>query len=117
MRGDVIVGRAAVLNHLRRYLDGAEVHEYSATDLRGRMSRSLSIVTYRWQQDRTVDRVRSVTNGHDMIASCAMRDDGQLGWRIQLQPTPGGKAAAHGQLLCDCLSGDDRTAHARRFCR
>ena len=83
---DVIAGRAAVLAHLRRCLDRVDVHEYSATDLRGRVSRSLSIVTYRWQLDRTANGVRSVSDGRDMLALRAVRDDWQLGWRIQLSP-------------------------------
>ena len=84
--GDVVSGREAVLAHLRRSLDGAVIHEYSATDLRGRMSRSTSIVTYRWQIDRTVDGGRSVAEGRDMLALRAVGGGWQLGWRIQLPP-------------------------------
>jgi Domain of unknown function (DUF4440) len=83
---DVVAGRAAVLGHLRRCLDGVVVHEYSATDLRARVSGAISIVTYRWQLDRTVGAERAVAGGRDMLALRAVGDDRQLGWRIQLRP-------------------------------
>jgi len=80
---DVIVGRDAVLAYLRQGLDGAVVHEYNATDLHGRVVRSIGIVTYRWQLDRTTDGVRATDEGRDMLALRAVGADWQLAWRIQ----------------------------------
>ena len=82
---DVIVGRAAVLGHLRRALAGGVVHEYRATDVRGRASRSVSIVTYRWQLECARGGERSVAKGRDVPALRAVGEGCQLGWRIQLR--------------------------------
>ena len=62
-----IVGRDAVLAHLRAMMCGAQIHEYNTTDLKGHSSGSVGIITYRWQLDWTVDHKRRPLSGHDIL--------------------------------------------------
>jgi len=82
---DVIVGRAAVLAHLRAMIDGTTVHEYNATDLRARVCPATSIVTYRWQLDSSVNGMRSTSNGRDLLALRLTGHGWQLAWRVQFR--------------------------------
>jgi Domain of unknown function (DUF4440) len=62
-----IVGRKAVLAHLRAMMREVDVHEYNTTDLDGRFSGGLGIVSYQWQLDWTVQHRRQQLNGRDVL--------------------------------------------------
>ena len=73
-----IVGRDAVLAHLRAMMCGAQIHEYNTTDLKGHSSGSVGIITYRWQLDWTVDHKRRPLSGHDILVLRAVNESWQL---------------------------------------
>jgi hypothetical protein len=80
-----IAGRAAVLAHMRAMLNGTQVHEYNATDLKGYSCGTIGVITYRWQFDRTVDGERRATSGRDILVLQAAREGWQLVWRAQVR--------------------------------
>jgi len=84
-----IVGRTAVLKHLRSTMAQTQVHEYNATDLKGYTSGSISVITYRWQLDRTSDGERRSGSGRDiLVLQPALDAQWQLVWRGQtVRPT------------------------------
>jgi Domain of unknown function (DUF4440) len=80
-----IVGRDAVLAHLRAMMCGVQIHEYNATDLKGHSSGPVGIITYRWQLDWTVDHKRRPVSGRDILVLRAVNGSWQLMWRVQLR--------------------------------
>jgi ketosteroid isomerase-like protein len=80
-----IVGRAAVLTHLRAMMSGVLIHEYNATDLKGHSSGSVGVITYRWQLDWTVDHERRPRSGRDILVLRAASERWQLIWRVQVR--------------------------------
>lgn len=80
-----IVGRGAVLECLRAIFTDAQIHEYNATDLTGYSSGPVGVISYRWQLDWTVDRVRSETLGRDILALRSLPDGWRLVWRTQVR--------------------------------
>ena len=79
-----IVGRSAVLEHLRATMARTHIHEYDASDLKGYTSGSVGVITYRWQLDRTVDGERRSGYGRDILVLEPARDHWQLAWRGQM---------------------------------
>jgi ketosteroid isomerase-like protein len=80
-----IVGRDAVVAHLRAMMSGVCIHEYNATDLKGHSSGSVGVITYRWQLDWTVDRKRRPLSGRDILVLRAVSESWQLMWRVQVR--------------------------------
>jgi ketosteroid isomerase-like protein len=80
-----IVGRDAVLAHLRAMMCGVRIHQYNATDLKGHSSGSVGIITYRWQLDWTVDHKRRPVSGRDVLVLRAANESWQLIWRVQVR--------------------------------
>jgi hypothetical protein len=80
-----VVGRAAIVDHLRAMLSGAQVHEYNATDLKGHSSGPVGVISYRWQLDWTVDRARSEISGRDMLVLRSAPEGWLLVWRAQIR--------------------------------
>jgi ketosteroid isomerase-like protein len=80
-----IVGRDAVLAHLRAMMFGVRIHEYNATDLKGHSSGPVGVITYRWQLDWTVDHERRPLSGRDILVLCATSEGWQLMWRVQVR--------------------------------
>jgi ketosteroid isomerase-like protein len=80
-----IVGRDAVLAHLRAMMCGVQIHEYNATDLKGHSSGAVGVITYRWQLDWTVDRARRPLSGRDILVLRAASESWQLMWRVQVR--------------------------------
>lgn len=75
-----LAGRRAVLAHLRAMMQGAWVHEYNATDLRGRSSGAIGIVSYGWQLDWTFDHRRRQNSGRELLVLRAAPACG--GWQV-----------------------------------
>lgn len=84
--GRVLVGRRAVISHLRKFLAHAEVHEFNATDLRARSDRGGGFVSYRWQLDWTADGGRRVAEGRDLLSLRFIDGDWRMLWRLCLRP-------------------------------
>jgi hypothetical protein len=82
----ILVGRKAVIAHLREFLTTAEVHEYNATDLRGRAGRGVALVSYRWQLEWTGDGRRCAAEGRDLLSLRSIDGHWQMIWRLQLRP-------------------------------
>lgn len=80
-----IVGRAAVINHFRAMMTGAQVHEYNATDLTGHSAGDTGVVCYRWQLDWTVDGKRRASSGRDILVLRSRVEGWQLVWRAQVR--------------------------------
>lgn len=79
-----LAGRRAVLTHLRARMRGAQVHEYSATDLRGRSAGAIGIISYGWQLDCTVGHQRRRISGRDLLVLRATPGGWQLLRRLPL---------------------------------
>ncbi|HWZ64510.1 MAG TPA: nuclear transport factor 2 family protein [Steroidobacteraceae bacterium] len=79
-----VAGRRAVLAHMRTALRDAQVHEYNATDLKGRSSGGIGIISYRWQLDWTVGHHREQLSGRDVLVLCASPAGWQLLRRLPL---------------------------------
>ena len=86
--GTMLLGRPAVIAFMRDLIERVEVHEYSATGLRRRRCRAVSLVSYRWQLDWTANHRRRTTEGRDMLALRELDGRLQLAWRIQFGPSP-----------------------------
>ena len=82
----LLVGRKAVIEHLREFLKHAEVHQYNATDLHARAARGVAFVSYRWELDWTAHGRRQVTQGRDLISLRFLGGRWQMIWRLQLRP-------------------------------
>jgi len=80
-----LAGRRAVLTHLRATMRGAQIHEYNATDLRGRSSGAIAIISYGWQLDWTFRRERRQTSGRDILVLRATPSGWQLVRRLPLR--------------------------------
>lgn len=80
-----IVGRDAVLAHLRAMMSGVRIHEYNTTDVKGHSSGPVGVVTYRWQLDWTVDHERRPLSGRDILVLRAASEGWQLMWRVQVR--------------------------------
>jgi Domain of unknown function (DUF4440) len=80
-----VVGRDAVLAHLRAMMSGVRIHEYNATDIKGHSSGTVGAITYRWQLDWTVDRERRPLSSRDILVLRAASESGQLMWRVQVR--------------------------------
>jgi hypothetical protein len=86
-----IVGREAVLSHLRTALDRMHVHEYRVADLKGWPSGSVGIITYRWQCDCTVAGERRLRVGRDTLILKPRAPAWQLTWcGHTVRQSPGG---------------------------
>ncbi len=89
-----LVGRTAVLDHLRDTMSRAHVHEYNTTDLKGYTSGSVGIITYRWQLDWSADGERRSGSGRDILVLQPASGDWQLAWRAQtVRHRPGAEFA------------------------
>ena len=73
-----LAGRRALLAHLRAMMRGAQVHEYNATDLRGRSSGMIGIISYGWQLDWTVGHKRRQISGRELLVLRAT----SRGWQL-----------------------------------
>lgn len=73
-----LAGRRAVLAHLRAMMRGARVHEYSATELRGRSAGAIGIISYGWQLDCTVGHQRRRISGRHLLVLRAT----PAGWQL-----------------------------------
>lgn len=82
---ETVVGRVLILDHLREMFNGAQVHEYNATDLRGHSSGTVGVIHYRWQLDWTVDGKRRAISGRDILALRSMPEGWLLVWRAQIR--------------------------------
>ncbi len=80
-----LAGRRAVMAHLRAMMHEARVHEYNATDLKGRSSGAIGIVSYRWQLDWTFDHRRRQSLGREALVLRATPCGWQLLRRLPLQ--------------------------------
>ncbi|MGO9803252.1 MAG: nuclear transport factor 2 family protein [Steroidobacteraceae bacterium] len=77
-----VAGRRAVLAHMRATLRDAQVHEYNATDLKGRSTGGVGIISYRWQLDWTVGHRRQQLSGRDVLVLRAAATGWQLVRRL-----------------------------------
>lgn len=84
--GRVLVGRRAVIGHLRKFLARAEVHEFNATDLRARSDRGVGFISYRWHLDWTADGSRRAAEGRDLLSLRFVDGDWRMLWRLSLRP-------------------------------
>jgi Domain of unknown function (DUF4440) len=73
-----LAGRRAVLTHLRATMRGSEVHEYNATDLRGRSCGVIGIISYGWQLDWTFQHRRRQSSGRALLVLRAT----PYGWQL-----------------------------------
>jgi Domain of unknown function (DUF4440) len=80
-----VVGRRAVLAQMRATLRDAQVHEYNATDLKGRSSGGIGIISYRWQLDWTVGDRRQQLSGRDVLVLRAAATGWQLLRRVPVE--------------------------------
>ena len=87
----VLVGCEAVLDYLRDFSENAVVHEYNATELRGRGSWPEGIITYRWQMEWSAANKRRAAEGRDLLALRAGSAGWQLIWRAQAPTGEGGR--------------------------
>lgn len=79
-----LVGRAAVLEGMRTFLDRVEVHEYNATDLHSHRSGPVAVVTYRWEMQWTAGEAHRSSSGRDVLVLRSENSDWRLVWRAQL---------------------------------
>jgi len=82
-----LAGQRAVLAHLQAMLAGARVHEYNATDIRGRSHGAIGIIRFRWRLDWTFERRRRHGSGCEVLVLRATHDDWQLLRRLPLPAT------------------------------
>ncbi len=83
---NALLGRAAVVDSIRAFMQRVQVHEYNATDLASHRSGLVTVVTYRWQMQWTVGAAHRSSSGRDVLV--LRKDDGdwRLVWRVQLAP-------------------------------
>jgi ketosteroid isomerase-like protein len=79
-----LLGRAAVLESIRTFVERVEVHEYNATDLRSHSSGPVAIVTYRWQMEWSAGTAQRSSSGRDVLVLRSESGDWRLVWRTQL---------------------------------
>jgi ketosteroid isomerase-like protein len=79
-----LVGRTAVLDGMRTFLDRVQVHEYNATDLQSHHSGPVAVVTYRWQMHWTAGGAQRSSAGRDVLVLRRESGDWRLVWRAQL---------------------------------
>lgn len=80
-----VTGRPAVLEYFRSMMNGTQVHEYNATDLKGHSSGETGVIYYRWQLDWTVDNERRAQTGRDVLVLRSLPEGWQLVWRAQIR--------------------------------
>lgn len=80
---DAVEGREAVLDHLRRLRQRACVHDYAVAEMKGYVSGSVGVITYRWQLDWTVAVERRSGTGDDILVLRPAGRGWQLSWRGQ----------------------------------
>lgn len=80
-----LAGRRAVLTHLRAAMRGRQVHEYNATDLRGRSCGALGIISFRWQLDWSFGHERRQSSGRDLLVLRTSAGGWQLLRRLPLR--------------------------------
>jgi ketosteroid isomerase-like protein len=79
-----LVGRRAVLEGMRTFLERVDVHEYNATDLRSHRSGPVAVVTYRWQMQWSAGEAHRSSSGRDVLVLHRDNGDWRLVWRAQL---------------------------------
>jgi ketosteroid isomerase-like protein len=79
-----LLGRSAVLDGLRTFLERVEVHEYNATDLQSHRSGPVAVVTYRWEMQWTAGEAHRSSSGRDVLVLRHENGDWRLVWRAQL---------------------------------
>jgi hypothetical protein len=79
-----LLGRAAVLDGIRAFLERVQVHEYNATDLRSHRSGPVAVVTYRWQMEWTAGETHRASSGRDVLVLRNESGEWRLVWRVQL---------------------------------
>ena len=81
-----LLGRAAVLDSIRTFMQRVQVHEYNATDLTSHRSGPVAVVTYRWQMHWTAGEAHRSSSGRDVLVLRKDNGDWRLVWRVQLAP-------------------------------
>ena len=79
-----LVGRTAVLDGLRTFMQRVQVHEYNATDLKSHRSGPVAVVTYRWQMEWSAGEAHRSSSGRDVLVLRHESGDWRLVWRAQL---------------------------------
>jgi ketosteroid isomerase-like protein len=79
-----LLGRTAVLDGIRTFMQRVQVHEYNATDLKSHRSGPVAVITYHWQMEWSAGEAHRSSSGRDVLVLRADNADWLLVWRAQL---------------------------------